>query len=137
MHRSSNFYSLVILVITAKPIIANNLLSYADGISGHVLGSAFSLPGINISYDYMVIGGGTVGFAIATRLADDASVTVAVIKAGGFYKLDNGNLSVMPGYANFYEGADANKYQPLVNWDFTTTPQAVSHYPSHVKPHRC
>jgi len=113
-------------LITASPSIADNLLSYATGQSGYVLGSAFGLPGTNATYDYVVVGGGTGGLAIATRLAEDPSVTVAVIEAGGFYETDNGNLSVVPGYANFYTGADSNNYQPMVDWDFTTTPQAVS-----------
>ena len=121
---SQFFYYLLIL---ALPINAgDNLLSYATGQSGYVLGSAFGLPGTNATYDYVVVGGGTGGLAIATRLAEDPSVTVAVIEAGGFYETNNGNLSVVPGYANFYTGADSNNYQPMVDWDFTTTPQAVS-----------
>ena len=116
----------VLLVAAAARASANNLLSYADGQRGYVLGTAFGLPGTNTSYDYVVVGGGTGGLAIATRLAEDPDVTVAVIEAGGFYEIDNGNLSVVPGYANFYTGADANNYQPLVDWDIVTTPQAVS-----------
>lgn len=112
-------------LIAAAPTFADNLLSFATGQSGYVLGSAFGLPGTNTTYDYVIVGGGTGGLAIATRLAEDPSVTVAVIEAGGFYEIDNGNLSVVPGYANFYTGADSNNYQPLVDWDFTTTPQAV------------
>ena len=122
--RPSQF--LLYLLTLASPIFANNLLSYATGQSGYVLGNAFGLPGTNATYDYVVAGGGTAGLAIATRLAEDPNVTVAVIEAGGFYEIDNGNLSVVPGYANFYTGADSNNYQPLVDWDITTTPQAVS-----------
>ena len=113
------------LLVIAQRATADNLLSYATGQSGYVLGSAFGLPGTNATYDYVVAGGGTGGLAIATRLAEDPNVSVAVIEAGGFYEIDNGNLSVVPGYANFYTGADSNNYQPLVDWDFTTTPQAV------------
>ena len=43
------------------------------------------------TFDYIVIGGGTGGLAIAARLAEDPSVSVAVIEAGGFYQQDNGN----------------------------------------------
>lgn len=118
---------LLCLLAAVPPAIANNLLSYATGQSGYVLGSAFGLPGTNATYDYVVVGGGTGGLAIATRLASAPNVTVAVIEAGGFYEIDNGNLSVVPGYSNFYTGADSNNYQPLVDWAFTTTPQAVSH----------
>ena len=119
--------SLALFLVTAALVGANNLLSYADGQSGYVLGTAFGLPGTNTSYDYVIVGGGTGGLAIATRLAEDPNITVAVIEAGGFYEIDNGNLSVVPGYANFYTGADSNNYQPLIDWDITTTPQAVGH----------
>ena len=63
---------------------------------------------------------------IATRLASDPSNSVAVVEAGGFYEIDNGNRSVVPGYANFFTGSDPQNYQPLVDWGFTTIPQAVS-----------
>ena len=98
---------------------------FGDGQLGLVLGSQFGLAGTNATYDYVVVGGGTAGLTIATRLAEDPSVSVAVIEAGGFYELDNGNLSVIPGEANFYTGANAANYQPLVDWGFSTVPQAV------------
>lgn len=44
-----------------------------------------------------MIGGGTAGLAIASRLAE--TVSVAVIEAGGFYEIENGNQSVVPWYA--------------------------------------
>jgi len=40
--------------------------------------------------------GGTAGLTIATRLAE-GNATVAVIEAGSFYQLTNGNLSQVPG----------------------------------------
>jgi hypothetical protein len=43
----------------------------------------------------LVVGGGTAGLTIASRLAKFASV--AVVEAGGFYEQDNGNLSTVPG----------------------------------------
>ena len=53
--------------------------------------NSFGVPGINATYDYVVIGGGTAGLTIAARLAEDPDVSVAVIEAGGFYQQDNGN----------------------------------------------
>lgn len=102
-----------------------NLFTFVDGGAGNVLGSAFGLPGTNASFDYVVIGGGTAGLTIATRLASTPGVSVAVVEAGGFYEIDNGNRSVVPGYSNFYTGADPNNYQPLIDWGFTTEPQTV------------
>ena len=102
-----------------------NLLSFVDGAVGNILGSAFGLPGTNASFDYVVVGGGTAGLTIATRLASDPSVSVAVIEAGGFYEIDNGNRSVVPAYSNFYTGTNANDTQPLIDWGFVTEPQKV------------
>ena len=102
-----------------------NLLTYVNGGIGHILGTSFGAPGTNATYDYVIVGGGTAGLTLATRLASDPSISVAVIEAGGFYEIDNGNRSTVPGYANFYTGSDPKNYQPLVDWGFVTVPQTV------------
>lgn len=102
-----------------------NLLTYIDESVGNILGTAFGAPGTNATFDYVVVGGGTAGLTIATRLASDPTISVAVIEAGGFYEIDNGNRSTVPGYANYYTGSDPSNYQPLVDWGFTTVPQTV------------
>lgn len=98
---------------------------FDDGEKGRLLGTSFGIPGTNTAYDYVIVGGGTAGLTIASRLAENPSLTVAVIEAGGFYELDNGNLSVIPALAVFYTGSDPKNTQPLVDWGFQTTPQAV------------
>ncbi|KAF6237754.1 hypothetical protein HO173_003955 [Letharia columbiana] len=87
-------------------------------------GYAFGKSGVDASFDYVVIGGGTGGLAIATRLAENPSISVAVIEAGGFYEADDGNISVVPAYDIFYAGTGANTTNPLVDWGFLTQPQA-------------
>ena len=62
-------------------------------------GSSYGVPGFNASYDYVVIGGGLGGLTTATRLAQDGRYSIAVIEAGGFYELENGNHSVVPRYS--------------------------------------
>lgn len=80
---------------------------------------------MNATFDYVVIGSGNGGGAIAARLAEHYSV--AVIEAGGFYDTDNGNGSVIAGLAGGqHVGLSPDVKQPLIDWDFTTTPQAVS-----------
>ncbi|KAI6912136.1 GMC oxidoreductase [Hortaea werneckii] len=85
--------------------------------------SAFGIPGVNATYDYVVVGGGTAGNTIAARLAE-AGWSVAVIEAGDFYQTDNGNNSVIPGVATTqYTGSDPEDVQPLIDWGYVTTPQ--------------
>ena len=84
----------------------------------------FPAPG-DATYDYVIVGGGTAGLAMAARLAEAKKWSVAVIEAGGFYEQDNGNLSVVPGYCTVFAGTDPAPNNPLVDWGFQTTPQAV------------
>ncbi|KAI4088082.1 MAG: hypothetical protein LQ344_006344 [Seirophora lacunosa] len=72
-----------------------------------------------------VVGGGTAGLAIAGRLAANRDISVAVIEAGSFYQLDNGNGSVIPALAPLqHVGSLPNDTQPLIDWGFVTVPQA-------------
>jgi choline dehydrogenase len=81
-------------------------------------------------YDYVVVGGGTGGLAMAHRLAESGQYTVAVIEAGGFAD-ETGNFSAIPAYA---EAAFTNISPDAVNdfpensmtWPFVTTPQAYA-----------
>lgn len=54
----------------------------------------------------------------------EANTSVAVVEAGGFYDIDNGNLSTVPAYAVFGAGSSAESINPSVDWGFLTTPQA-------------
>lgn len=83
------------------------------------------MSGENASYDYIIVGGGTAGLTIAARLAEDASITVAVIEAGGFYELDNPNISVIPGEASYFSGTSPEDTNSKIDWGFVTEPQAV------------
>jgi choline dehydrogenase len=73
----------------------------------------------------IVVGGGTAGLAIASRLAESARV--AVIEAGGFYETDNGNQSVVPFYGLIMPvlaSTEVYPRQPLIDWDLVTVPQS-------------
>lgn len=64
---------------------------------------------------------------LATRLAE-AHNSVAVIEAGSFYELDNGNLSQVPSDDVLFTSAAPVQtgIQPLVDCGFITQPQPVS-----------
>lgn len=89
-----------------------------------LLGSSFGLPG-NRTFDYVVVGGGTAGLTVAARLAQDGTRSVAVIEAGSFYEIGNGNLSQVPLYGPAGSGKSIFDVPPLVDWGFVTTPQKV------------
>lgn len=91
-----------------------------------VTGDNFGGPGRNATFDYIIVGGGTAGLTIAYRLAEDGRNTVAVVEAGGFYEIENGNTSVVPAYNQEYNyiTPDSQWDAPLVDWGFLTEPQA-------------
>jgi choline dehydrogenase len=61
-----------------------------------LLGNSFGNPGINATYDYVVVGAGLAGALTASRIAESLpNMTVAVIEAGSFYEISNGNYSQM------------------------------------------
>ena len=96
---------------------------------GHgLLGSSFGVPGINATFDYVIIGGGTAGLTLATRLVEQQSGSVAVVEAGVFYEIGNGNLSQVPATDFLYTGKAVDDWQPLIDWGYVTTPQAVSSF---------
>jgi choline dehydrogenase len=63
---------------------------------GRLLGNSFGNPGVNATYDYVVVGAGLAGSLVASRLAEALpNMTIAVIEAGSFYEISNGNYSQM------------------------------------------
>lgn len=72
-----------------------------------------------------IIGGGTAGLTVAARLAETPAVSVAVIEAGNFYELDNGNVSQIPAFDVQYSGSSPSTIQPTVDWGIVTAPQTV------------
>ncbi|KAI0466496.1 putative glucose-methanol-choline oxidoreductase [Xylaria cf. heliscus] len=88
-----------------------------------LLGSSFGIPGDDATYDYVVVGGGTAGLTLATRLVEQQAGSVAVIEAGTFYEIV-GNTSQVPAYDSYFSSKGANDWHPLVDWGYQTTPQA-------------
>ena len=68
------------------------------------------------SFDYLIVGGGTAGLALATRLSENPKFSVGVIEAGGD-RTEDPNI-LIPGLAL------STFYNPLYDWAFETTPQS-------------
>ncbi|KAI6083414.1 putative glucose-methanol-choline oxidoreductase [Hypoxylon rubiginosum] len=99
-------------------------LSLASSINAEpLLGTSFGIPGDDATYDYVVVGGGTAGLTLATRLIEQNAGTVAVIEAGTFYETTNGNLSQIPAMDTIFSWKGLDDWQPLVDWGYITTPQ--------------
>jgi choline dehydrogenase len=102
--------------------------------------SSLTLPaerGGNALFDYIIVGGGNAGLTLASRLSENSTVRVTVIEAGTFYERVTGNESIIPGNGGLYEGKAANIMNPLVEWGFITTPQAVRLASSYLMLERC
>lgn len=99
--------------------------------SGRITGSNFGIPGRNATYDYVIVGGGTAGSVVAARLTEHSNASVAIIEAGGFYELTNGNWSQIPYWSTQWVGGEPDDWQPLIDWGLFTEPQIDgkrSHY---------
>jgi choline dehydrogenase len=78
-------------------------------------GSFRWLPTWNAIFDYVVVGGGTAGITIGTRLAQNG-FKVAIVEAGGYYERTN-PISKVPGAAVLGVGADINTAS-AADWRF-------------------
>jgi choline dehydrogenase-like flavoprotein len=76
-------------------------------------------PIVDQTFDYVVVGGGTGGAAIATRLAQN-DFKVALVEAGGYYELES--LAEVPAADVMPVGSDPDTKSP-VDWGFVTRDQ--------------
>lgn len=93
-----------------------------DGLKVGKLGELGGIPGVDATYDYVVVGGGTAGNTIGYRLAK-AGFSVAIIEAGGFLEIAKPILATAPGGVTAGSGSSLLDSNPLRDWRFTTTPQ--------------
>ena len=110
--------------------------------SNRLTGTSFGIPGIDASYDYVIVGGGLAGSVVASRLTEHSNASVALIEAGSFYELSNGNWSQIPFCKNDstevrmlefnmladcleWTSGNLDDWQPLIDWGLETEPQVV------------
>ncbi|KAJ1325371.1 choline dehydrogenase [Microdochium nivale] len=93
------------------------------GLIEGTLGAVKGVLGVDQTFDYVVVGGGTAGNAMGVRLAE-AGFSVAIIEAGLFYELGKPVLGTTPTGAFFGVGTNPLDTFPTVDWGFITEPQA-------------
>lgn len=69
-----------------------------------------------MTYDYVIVGGGSAGATLAARLSEDRNISVCLLEAGGegrglLYRMPVGALIMMPGRPK------------ISNWAYQTVPQ--------------
>jgi choline dehydrogenase len=104
-----------------------------DGVIDGNLGLVEGVLGVEDTFDYIVVGGGTAGNAIGTRLAQGGH-SVAILEAGQYYQIGKPVFSTAPGGALLGTGTSLLDSDPLVDWEFVTQPQPgvndrQTHYP--------
>lgn len=67
------------------------------------------------TYDYIVVGGGTSGLVVASRLSEDPQISVLVIEAGGDQSQDP--FVNTPGFMGALYGKEE------YDWNFSSVPQ--------------
>ena len=76
-------------------------------------------------FDFVVVGGGSGGCAVASRLSEDPATSVALLEAGG--KDDNWVVTTPGALILMVSG-------PVNNWSFNTVPQPGLKVRGAVKP---
>ncbi|KAL4262835.1 GMC oxidoreductase family protein [Pleurotus pulmonarius] len=111
--QSSKFHATLLLVSwcchalgKGAPSCSSTPLTSNEGNISHFL---------SIEYDFVVVGGGTAGIALASRLASNSELSIGVIEAGLFQN-DNPVVNI-PGFS----GRD-----PSIDWAFQSIPQVAA-----------
>lgn len=108
-------------------ILLCNAFTWQQPQGHNLFGSWFGMPGIDAEYDYVIVGGGLAGLVVAERLAENRTLSVAVIEAGSLYEFSNGNESQIPWYSESSVASDPDGYiNKWIDWDLVTVPQPVS-----------
>jgi choline dehydrogenase len=104
--------------VTALPLDIDVDIDINIDLNAHL-----GVGGNDATYDYVIIGGGTAGLAMAARLSEQFSV--AVIEAGTYYETVN-NQSTVPEYVVDFLSTtlDPSTWAPT-DWGFTTTNQTA------------
>lgn len=82
------------------------------------MGSPPHIDGLDKPFHYIVVGGGTAGLAMASRLSEDDDVRVLVVEAGADHTANP--LVLTPGLFSSLYGKDD------YDWNFMSVPQVMT-----------
>lgn len=101
------------IIAASRPCNSGEVVSstMASSAIRTTTGDAFSKR----KYDYIIIGGGTAGLVVASRLTDNSDISVGVIEAGHVTAANEALLRV-PGHGGRAAGSECD-------WKFETVPQ--------------
>ncbi|KAL9092387.1 MAG: hypothetical protein Q9159_000895, partial [Coniocarpon cinnabarinum] len=122
---------LIWLLLLLKIIVASPTTKLKDRSASHeprqvldgTLGALAGVLGQNQTFDYVIVGAGTAGLALANRLSQNGQYQVAVIEAGTLYQVTDPLIGQTPAGDVVFCGASAVDNDPAVDWSFFTTPQ--------------
>ncbi|KAM0755460.1 alcohol oxidase [Meredithblackwellia eburnea MCA 4105] len=114
-----------LLLLLSSAFLSRALPSYTNADDPPLRATPF--PNSKLSFDYIIVGGGTAGLAVASRLSETKGVKVIVVEAGIDYEQDpfaNTVVSV-PGLDTQGAGSDPNNPSNIIeiDWGFNTVPQ--------------
>jgi len=82
----------VVQLISSSPTGQSDEKRQLNGFFGSLAG----LVGVSATYDYVIVGGGTAGLTMASRLSEKRGISVAVIEAGTLYQVHNTTNPQLP-----------------------------------------
>ncbi|ODM93401.1 Alcohol dehydrogenase [acceptor] [Orchesella cincta] len=110
---SSSFYLVLLNVIPFLIGYFGGLLRWRDAV---FRGAFQNSAGVNDSYDFIVVGGGSAGSVIAARLSENPKHRVLLLDAGG----DPNPFSYIPLTVPFLQN------HPATDWQYKTVPSNTS-----------
>ncbi|KAF2135275.1 GMC oxidoreductase [Aplosporella prunicola CBS 121167] len=113
----------VLTALSLAPSVSADLFLKQQNGHTRLAGTSFGVSGINATFDYVIVGGGTAGLTVASRLAEYGKFSVAVVEAGGFAEIENGNLSQIPAMAPRFASDSIEDIQAAVDWGIITEPE--------------
>ncbi|QRW24890.1 GMC oxidoreductase [Rhizoctonia solani] len=113
--------STIVFTLGAHAFPRGDTAHNPDNPNRHLLARAITADTSKLdgkTFDFVIVGGGTAGLAMASRLTEYSNMTVAVIEAGGDGSDHADNINI-PGYSYLHglTGSDAD-------WSYTITNQS-------------